>query len=74
MPITPSKADPKKDEILQKINENRIKNASLIPPDSRKVYNKDYLRPVPVDLGIKKEESQESSTGQPKISSRRRSQ
>ena len=63
MPITPSKVDPKKDEILQKINEKRIKNASLVPPDSRKVYNKGYLRPMPVNLGTKNEESQESSTG-----------
>ena len=74
MPITPSKVDPKKDDILQKINEKRLKNTSLIPPDSRKVYNKEYLRPMPVELGVKNEESQESSTGQPKISSRRRSQ
>ena len=53
MPITPSKLDPKKEEVLKRINERRIKNASSLIPDNRIAYNSGYLRPMPEDLGFK---------------------
>ena len=53
MPITPSKLDPKKEEVLKRINERRIKNASSLIPDNRIAYNSGYLRPMKEDLGFK---------------------